>query len=225
MRKLEVPGDKKATLEFAVNHWLTSASEAIKDHGAFYVALSGGSTPKAIYEALSKHTDLDWSKVYLFWSDERDVPPSDPESNYHMAMEAGLKKLPLSHIYRMNTKASPESYEKNLRHILGHHSLDLIMLGMGPDGHTASLFPGTEALSEKIKWIVKNHVPQKNTDRMTMTFPCLNSAKQTTFYVLGSDKKEKLSQILKGEGNYPASLVGTKERPSLWIVDKDASPC
>ncbi|MBP9841821.1 MAG: 6-phosphogluconolactonase [Simkaniaceae bacterium] len=221
---LVVPGDKHTTLQFAVEHWIHSAQTAIEEHGAFYVALSGGSTPKAIYEALSKRTDLDWSKVYLFWSDERSVPPTDPESNYHMAMEAGLKTLPILHIFRMDPGAPPENYEITIRRMLGNHPFDLIMLGMGPDGHTASLFPDTEALKEEKKWVVKNHVPQKHTDRITMTFPCLNRAKQTVFYVIGPDKKEKLTEILSGTTHYPASLVGTPTHPALWIADKEAAP-
>src|SRR3989344_3078094 len=98
---LKVPGDKEATLFFAVHHWVSLAKAAIKEHDAFYVALSGGSTPKAIYHSLLTHRDIEWSKVYLFWSDERNVPPNHQESNYHMAMEAGLNKLPISHVYRM----------------------------------------------------------------------------------------------------------------------------
>lgn len=214
-----VPGDKKTTLEFAVAHWLNSAKEAISHHGAFYVALSGGSTPKAIYEALSAHKDLDWGKVHLFWSDERNVPLTDKESNYHMAMEAGFKKLPLKHVYPMDPQKKPEEYEATLREVLGMSPFDLIMLGMGEDGHTASLFPGTKALQEQKKWIVMNEVPQKNTSRITMTIPCLNNAKQTVFYVLGKEKKEKLTALLEGKEKAPATSIGTKVHPALWIVD------
>lgn len=221
---IKVPGDKKATLDFCVKHWVSMAQKSIADHDAFFVALSGGSTPKAIFNALSTHTDIEWSKVYLFWSDERNVPSNHPDSNYKMAMDAGFSKLPVTHIYRMKTDEPPETYENTIRQTLNGKPFDMIMLGMGDDGHTASLFPQTEALHETKKWITSNYVPKKQTYRMTMTFPCLNhNAAQVVFYVIGENKKEMLRSVLVHGADLPSGHVGTKEHPALWIADTDAA--
>lgn len=231
-RQIAVPGDRHATLKFAVEHWMTCALNAIKDHGAFYVALSGGSTPKAIYESLASHKNrekIEWPKVHLFWSDERSVAPDDPESNYRMAMDAGLKELvPEPNIHRMIAEREIEknaaAYEALILKILGPHPFDLIMLGMGEDGHTASLFPRTDALNESKHQVVANRVPQKKTNRMTMTFPCLNRASNLVIYVLGESKKEMVSHIFTDTVNsFPAQQLGTPTSKSLWILDKAAA--
>ncbi|MCH9613865.1 MAG: 6-phosphogluconolactonase [Chlamydiia bacterium] len=220
----KVPGDKQATLDFAVKHWVTMAQNSIKDHGAFFVALSGGSTPKAIFERLATHTDVEWSQVYLFWSDERNVPPNHPDSNYKMAMDAGFSKLPVTHVYRMKTEEPPETYETTIRQTLNGKPFDLIMLGMGDDGHTASLFPQTEALHETKKWVTSNYVPQKQTYRMTMTYSCLNqNSAQTVLYVLGDNKKEMVRSVLEHGAELPSGGVGTKEHKALWILDTGAA--
>ena len=148
-RHIALPGDHDATLAFAVANWLDIADASIADHDFFAVALSGGSTPKKIFQYLAQMPErLDWSKVYLFWGDERSVPPNDPDSNYRMAIEeSGLGKLPIpkNHIFRMKAEedieANARAYEQIIREKLGPHPFDLIMLGMGDDGHTASLFP------------------------------------------------------------------------------------
>jgi len=197
-RDIAHPGETEATLAFCVEHFINCAKEAIKLHEFFSVALSGGSTPKAIYSALSKPpyaNAIDWNKVLLFWSDERNVGPRDPGSNFRMAMDAGLKNLslPKEHVFRMiaeeNIEKNAISYENSIRETLGNRPFDLVMLGMGEDGHIASLFPGTKGLEEKEKWVIANKVPQKKTVRMTMTFPCINRARNTVLYVLGAAKK------------------------------------
>jgi 6-phosphogluconolactonase len=168
--QLVVPGDHLATLHYAAEHFVNCCREAIQDHEAFYVALSGGSTPKALYTLLcsaSYASEIEWNKVHLFWSDERAVSPTSGENNFHMAMTAGLEKMiiPKHQIHRMIAEKEIEKhatlYEKTLRKILGERSLDLVMLGMGEDGHTASLFPHTEALKAKGKLVVANYIPQK----------------------------------------------------------------
>jgi 6-phosphogluconolactonase len=230
-RELVVPGDTEKTLTFCVSHFLMLARQAIEDHGAFYVALSGGSTPKAIYQRLrNEATSIDWSSVHLFWSDERCVPPSDPESNYFMAMEAGLKTLPIpsSQIHRMkaesNVQAHAQEYETLIKTTLGDHPFDLIMLGMGEDGHTASLFPNTAGLQEKKHLVVANNVPQKSCWRMTMTLPCINRARHTTFYILGASKQPMLKQVLSSDSpTLPASLIGTPNHKALFIADTAAT--
>src|SRR6185369_8606463 len=192
--ELLVPGDYDATLHFCVEHFINTCRDAIQDHGQFFVALSGGSTPKAIYELLCQppySSEIEWSKIHLFWSDERSVPPTSPDSNYHMAMKAGFEKMLFvpEHIHRMVAETDIEKhalqYEKKILKTLQGQSFDLIMLGMGEDGHTASLFPETEALKAKGRLVVANHVPQKETWRMTLTFDCINDAANTVFYVMG----------------------------------------
>ena len=157
-RNLIVPGNYATSINFCVSHFVALAKDAIEKHGAFYVALSGGSTPKAIFEHLTIHSSLspsDWGKIHLFWSDERAVPPSSDESNYKMAMDAGLSKMPISQeqIHRMCAEKEIEKsaleYEKTIQKVLQENPFDLIMLGMGDDGHTASLFPHTKALQEE----------------------------------------------------------------------------
>jgi 6-phosphogluconolactonase len=232
-REIMVPGNEVVTLAFCVQHWIKSAQSAIRDHGSFFVALSGGSTPKAIYERLAGLPDqLDWSKVFFFWSDERAVSPDNPDSNYHMAMEAGLKELsiPSSHIFRMpaekEIEAGAKEYEKMIQKVLGKRPFDLIMLGMGEDGHTASLFPHTEGLHVKDRQVIANFIPQKKCWRMTMTFSCINSAKQAAIYVLGPSKKEMVKEVLLSKEEperFPVQAVGTKERPALWILDESAA--
>lgn len=230
--KLIVPGDHDVTIKYASDHFITLARTAIADHNAFYVALSGGSTPREIYETLALapyDTEIDWEKVHLFWSDERNVPPDHPDSNYRMAMKAAFKKLdvPPEHIHRMKAEENIEQnaldYEKQIRKTLQGRSFDLVMLGMGEDGHTASLFPGTEALQSKGRLAVANTVPQKNTERMTLTFECINSAAHIVFYVLGEAKKEMLHKVFTTAPQLPCQKAGTDVNPALWIADDAAA--
>lgn len=232
-RDIAHPGNLEDSITFAVEHFINCAKEAIADHNFFSIALSGGSTPKAIFEKLSKEpypSEIDWQKVVLFWSDERSVSPTNPDSNFKMAMTSGLKRLsiPSNHIFRMeaeaNIEVSAEAYEKQIQKTLHGRPFDLIMLGMGEDGHTASLFPGTEALKETDKWVVANTVPQKNTMRMTLTYSCINAAQNIVIYVLGKSKEEMVSKVfLKSHSPpFPVSLVGTKKSKALWVLDTDA---
>ena len=232
-RKIAIPGDYEVTLAFAADLWIDMAQEAIQDHGFFAVALSGGSTPKKIYQRLSALPDqLDWSKVFLFWSDERSVPPTDPASNFHMAMEeGGLNKLsiPQSQIFRMvaeeDIEANAKGYEDVILDKLGSHPFDLVMLGMGDDGHTASLFPHTEALKVKGRLVIPNYLPLKNSWRMTFTYECINRSNNICLYVAGAPKAEILEKVLLGPPTpeeYPSQLIGTPTNPALWIVDTEA---
>lgn len=228
------PGDASQTVVYAVEHFLAVAHESIAHHGAFYVALSGGSTPKAIFQKLfhSPYKEMiPWDKVHIFFSDERAVPHTHPDSNYQMAMQAGLGALAISekNIHRMiaeeNIEENARGYEVMIRETLKEHSFDLIMLGLGEDGHTASLFSGTKALSEHKRWILENFVPEKQAFRMTMTYPLINKARHAVFYVMGSSKKKIIKEIFSSHRSdqYPAEKVGTREHPALWIVDHDAA--
>ena len=232
-RDIAHPGNQKETVSFAVEHFINCAKEAIADHNFFAVALSGGSTPKAIFESLLNDpypSAIDWTKVFVFWSDERSVLPTDNDSNFKMAMTAGLKKLPIpsNQIFRMQAESDIEQnaqiYEKHIYQTLHGRPFDLIMLGMGEDGHTASLFPGTLALDETEKLVVANRVPQKKTDRMTFTYPCINKALNIVIYVLGKNKEEMVGKVFleKHSPPFPVSLVGTKTNKALFILDSDA---
>jgi 6-phosphogluconolactonase len=230
--ELIVPGSYEASLHFAVEQWITTCRDAIQDHDLFAVALSGGSTPKAIYETLCERPyseEIEWNKVHLFWSDERSVPPDHPDSNFRMAMKAGFSKMeiPPHHIHRMEAEDNIEknalAYEKKIRKILEGRSFDLVMLGMGEDGHTASLFPKTAALNSHGRLVVPNFIPEKNSWRMTLTFDCINAAAHTAFYVFGSAKKTMLSYVLLNEPSLPCQFVGTPDNPALWIADEAAA--
>ncbi len=230
-----VPGDYSMTLIFCVEHFIAASKQAIKDHGAFFVALSGGSTPKAIFERLSSspyEQMIEWNKVHLFWSDERAVPPDHPDSNYHMAMQAGLSKMPIpqEQVHRMRAEEKIEEnaldYEQQIVAALKGRPFDLVMLGMGEDGHTASLFPNTEGLSVENRLVIANYIPAKNSWRMTFSFPCINSAMNIAIYVLGASKKEILAEVLLSSNSndrYPVQRVGTVSRHALWIADEAAA--
>ncbi len=230
-RDLLVPGDGEATLHACVSHWVETGKAAIAERGRFCVALSGGSTPKKIFERLTPDL-LDWSKVYLFWSDERSVGPEDPESNFRMAMDAAFEKLPIpqEQVFRMVAEADIEKnaqvYEENILKHVPDGIFDLVMLGMGEDGHTASLFPHTHALHTHEQLVVSNYVPDKETWRMTFTYTCINMARAITVYVLGDNKAGMVKEVLQGEhqpDELPVQNVGTPTNKALWILDQGAA--
>lgn len=230
--QLIVPGDHAATLHYCAEHFVTTCQNAIRDRGLFTVALSGGSTPRALYELLCQppfSTEIEWDKVHLFWSDERSVPPDHADSNYGMAMKAGFEKMLLlpQHIHRMEAEHEiqihAQKYQDTLVSILTDDSLDLVMLGMGEDGHTASLFPSTEGLKASGRLVIANYIPQKKTWRMTLTFEAINDARCTVFYVLGASKAPMLSHVFSSKPHLPCQLIGTAESPALWIADTAAA--
>ncbi len=234
-RDLIIPGDYTTTITFCVKHFISIAQSAIANHGHFFVALSGGSTPKAIFDYLTigiHAKEIDWSKVHLFWSDERAIPPDHPDNNYRMAMHAGLDKMgiPKGQIYRMHAEDDIEEnalrYEKTIRDVLKGKPFDLILLGMGEDGHTASLFPHTEGLKVRDRLVIANFIPEKKCWRMTMTFECINHASHIAIYVLGASKKFTLAKVLSTPDEsdlFPIQKVGTQEHPALWIADEAAA--
>lgn len=214
---------------FCTAQWITFAQNAIAGSGRFCVALSGGSTPKAIYHRLSlpeNQAQVDWSKVFVFWSDERCVPPAHPDSNYKMAMDAGLASLPLlpQHIFRFHGESDPEEaakqYEAAIKEHVPFERFDLMMLGMGDDGHTASLFPGTAALVEEKRLALPNYIPQKEAWRLTLTFPCLNKARHLQLAVLGEAKASIIETLFREKpGSYPVEFL---HHPT-WILDQAAA--
>lgn len=230
---LVIPGDHISTLLFCTQHFIAACKEAIRDHGAFYVALSGGSTPKALFERITappQCDEIDWPHVHLFWSDERAVPPTDPDSNYHMAMEAGFKNMPIpkEQIHRMpaETKNDEDAkkYEQEVQEALQGKPMDLVMLGMGEDGHTASLFPKSPALTAKHRQVVSHLANEERGWRMTFTIDFINAARAIVLYVLGAQKKHILADALLSKAiKYPVQHVGTPSHPALWIADEAAA--
>ncbi len=222
-------------IEFSVEHFIQKANLAILNHGFFSVALSGGSTPKAIFKKLCEKenaTKIDYSKILLFWSDERDVPLDDAESNYKTAMDAGFKTLniPEDHIFPMRKTGDLEfdakTYEGLIATILPSKQFDLVMLGMGDDGHTASLFPDTAGLDIEDRPVIVNFVPEKKSYRLSLTFSCINHAKEILIYVLGKSKADMVAKVFHepfNKSKLPIQAVGTKKTKSLWLLDKDAA--
>lgn len=232
-RDLAVPGDQEQTLLYCVNQFIAIAQEAIKLKGFCTIALSGGSTPLAIYRKLGEPSfknQLDWEKVYIFWSDERSVPENHAESNFHTSLQAGLSLtgIPDSHLFRMRAETDIENhareYEKLINEYVPDQSFDLIMLGMGDDGHTASLFPKTLGLQETDRLVVANWVPQKSTWRMTFTYKLIEKAKVVVIYVLGKAKSKTVNQVLFGPyepDQLPIQRIGTETNRALWIIDQE----
>ena len=222
--------------ETAAAIFAAQAAEAVQARGRFTVALSGGSTPKTLYALLATKPGIPWDKVYFFWGDERHVPPDDPESNYRMVNEALLSKIqvPAGNVFRIHAEendaaAAAQQYEQTIKDFFHLSSgqfprFDLIYLGTGPDGHTASLFPGTAALNETQRLVVANWVPKFNTHRLTFTYPVLNAAACVTFLASGPDKAPILHEILE---NSAAGLPSQKVQPTngklIWLVDEAAA--
>ena len=240
-RIIRIFPDVEALSKAAAFEFVRWAGEAVAARGRFTVALSGGSTPKRLYELLAaapSRSQIDWGRVEFFWGDERCVPPDHKDSNYRMAREAMLAHLPIphEHIHRMEAErsdreAAARDYEAVIARVFGVSSggeppaLDLLLMGMGPDGHTASLFPHTQALDETRRWVVPNHVPQLNTDRMTLTRPILNRGREVLFLVAGADKAERLAEVLAGPAD-PKRLPSQSIQPEgqlVWFVDSAAA--
>jgi 6-phosphogluconolactonase len=214
-------------------------TESIRARGVFSLALSGGTTPRALHARLAQdHPEADfWEKVQLFFGDERSVPPDRPESNYRMAEETLFTKaeIPAENIHRMKAELPPQEaadeYERELRSWFGTGAgefprFDLILLGMGPDGHTASLFPGTEALKESSRLVVANWVPRLNTWRISLSFPVLNCAREVIFLVTGENKAPVIAQILgdaPSSETFPAQSVSPQQGRLIWMLDKAAA--
>ncbi len=236
LRRLATPLD---LFQAAAEEAILAATEAIAQRGRFAIALSGGSTPRSLYTLIAANasSSLPWQQVFFFWGDERHVPPTDTESNYRMAEETLLSKVPIppANIFRVpaedpDASAAADAYEQTLRKFFAvapgeFPRFDLILLGMGPDGHTASLFPETAALREKSRLVVANWVEKLHAYRITLTLPVLNAARRVAFLVSGADKAAVLHEVLEGNApgdKYPSKLI----RPSgklIWFLDRAAA--
>jgi len=237
-RNIEVLATAAYLFHAAAEEFVGAARAAIGAQGRFTVALSGGSTPKALYSLLaSNYADFVWNRVFLFFGDERHVPPTDAESNYRMVEESLLTKIaiPSENVFRVpaenpDASAAAAEYEAQLRRFFEIKSgefprFDLILLGVGPDGHTASLFPDSAALDEQSRLVVANWVAKFNTHRITLTFPVLNRAAEVMFLASGADKAEMLHQVLEGKNAppLPSQRVEPSDGKLLWILDEAAA--
>lgn len=234
IRILNTPAElfQAAATEFAA-----LAVQAVQSNGRFTVALSGGSTPKSLYALLASGSvpNIPWDKIFFFFGDERFVPPDHPDSNYRMARETGLfSKVPEDHVFRLHAEEKdPETaaleYEQTLRKFFGLQPgqfprFDLVFLGLGPDGHTASLFPGTAALNETSRLVVANWVEKFRTYRLTLTLPVLDHAASVVFLVSGADKASIVHEVLQNENaNLPSQKVRPVDGRLLWLLDGAAA--
>ena len=225
-----------AAAEACAKQILKSLQEALGSQPHATLAVSGGTSPKMMFAEMAKSA-FDWSRVHLFWVDERCVPPDNAESNFRMTREALLDHVPLQphQIHRMEGELEPEvaaaRYESTLRSTFRLEGaewprFDLVALGMGPDGHTASLFPHTAALHETTRLVVANHVPQMNTWRITLTWPVINNASSVFFLIAGADKAEILNEVLTGPRDVerlPSQLIWPLSGILTLILDKAAA--
>jgi 6-phosphogluconolactonase len=241
---IDVLPDALALARAASERFVVAAERAIADHERFVVALAGGSTPRRMYELLATDpfaSQVSWSRVHVLWGDERCVPPTDPESNYRMAREALLDHVPLpaENVHRMYGEHDPAraaiSYEAMLRELLRTpsgppqsdpaRSIDLALLGLGDNGHTASIFPESAAVDERERWVMADYVPEVSMWRITLTAPVLNAAAEVLFLVSGAAKASVVKRVLEGPRQpreLPAQVIAPP-RGMRWMLDRAAA--
>lgn len=238
--QIEILPDADRLAEAATGRFLQSASRAVQSRGVFTVALSGGSTPRGAYSHLAGAQALEWGKALVFWGDERCVPPEHPQSNYRLARESLLRHIPIpaGNIHRMPGELEPEAaaqeYERELSTVFSGNAVrgsqlprfDLILLGLGRDGHTASVFPGSTALSEQERWVVAQPPVGDGPWRLTLTPPVINAASEVLFLVAGHDKADILRRVLHGPRdplNLPAQAIQPSDGELMWLLDAAAA--
>jgi 6-phosphogluconolactonase len=238
MAQVEVFPDETELIRTEGDRLVTLARAAVEARGRCLISLAGGSTPRPLYELLAtapRAAEIDWKRMHLFWGDERCVPPDHPDSNYRMAREALIDRVPIppENVHRIRGEDEPhqaaEGYERVLRQFFGAEerplrSFDLVLLGMGPDGHTASIFPGTAATTETRRWVMPIHVQKpREMWRVTLTTVVLNAAADVTFLVAGPDKATRLREVVKeGAPPVPAQLIKPTSGALHWMVDAAA---
>ncbi|MFN8497527.1 MAG: 6-phosphogluconolactonase [Anaerolineae bacterium] len=238
MAHLRVFPDKQSFVDGAAEFIVAQAAGAIGERGRFAIALSGGGTPKAIYARLADadfKARVAWDKVHVWFGDERCVPPDDSRSNYHMARAALLDHVPLppGNIHRIQGESDPAQaalmYEQEMQAFFRTTAFpvfDLILLGMGDNGHTASLFPGTAALRERDRWAVAQYVEVMTTWRVTFTAPLINAARCVAFLVEGEGKAQMLRNVLEGPYQpdvWPAQMIQPTSGEAHWLTDAAAA--
>jgi 6-phosphogluconolactonase len=235
---IEVMEDPASLAMEAAHHVTERALSCAKTRGSFTVALSGGNTPHAMFQRLAMPASVSvfpWDRTQVFFSDERFVPPSSPDSNYAMARDALLSHVAVdeSSVHAVPTtdvhpEESAAQYERAIRRAIpidptGKPSFDLILLGLGPDGHTASLFPGSHALNIEDRLVAANWVRHLDAWRITFTFPLINAAHNVMFLVQGEDKAERVRQVFEGDPSFPASRVQPHSGRVSWLLDRAAA--
>jgi 6-phosphogluconolactonase len=238
MHGVRVFDDAEAVARAATETFARLASEAVGERGTFSVALSGGTTPRRVYELLAGEEFRDavqWPKVHVFFGDERTVPPDHAESNYRMASEALLSRVPVpsENVHRIeglgDAAANASDYESVMRGFFGDVEwprFDLVLLGMGDDGHTASLFPNTAALEESRVWVAPNWVEKLGAWRITLTAPAINAARRVVFLITGASKAERLREVLNGvhdPSRLPSQIIRPRDGALRWYVDRAAA--
>jgi len=233
---IRVFDDLESLSQVAAGLFVDAARRAVVEHGRFSVALAGGSTPRRCYELLSRLPFCDqvpWGQVHVFWGDERCVPADDSRSNSRMARLALLDRVPLpaGQVHPMTCAVDPVAAALNYQQELeaffptGKACFDLIFLGLGGDGHTASLFPGTSALDETLRWVMAVHKPGEDFHRLTLTAPLINRAALVIFLVAGADKALILRKVLESsdrDQQLPARLISPEPGRLVWLVDRAA---
>lgn len=235
-----VVSDAAALAQEAARRFVSLAEAEIAERGRFTVSLSGGSTPRALFQLLTQPphvTSIDWDRVHVFWGDERTVPPDDPQSNYRMAREALLDHVPIppTQVHRILAENEPADAARRYAETLAEvfelepgevPEFGLMLLGIGADGHTASLFPGTRALDETERLVVENVVPQLDTVRITLTVPVLTQARHTIVLAAGPDKAEAIQRAIEGPYDpmqTPAQFVRKSVGEVIWLLDEAAA--
>lgn len=231
---IDVLPTPEALAAAAAEVFIRTGNSAIAAAGKFNVALAGGTTPKRLYSLLGTAPfahRIDWPRVHVFWGDERCVPPTDETSNYRMAREALLDHVPIpaDNIHRIHGEVDPETaaaaYEHTLRNTLTER-FDLILLGLGADGHTASLFPGSSAVHEHGRWVAAEYMTAVAMWRVTLTPAVINKASQVVFLVAGADKAAMLQRVIEGardEDVLPAQIIEPQDGELHWLVDVAAA--
>lgn len=238
VRSLVVVRDGTELAHRAAEWFVRHAREAIQARGRFLVALSGGSTPRGLYEQLASaefRDRVDWRRISFFWGDERPAPPDDPQSNHKLAYDALLSKIPTppEQVYRMEGERAPEEaarrYEAKLRGVFGAEPFprfDLVLLGLGENGHTASLFPRTQMLHEKDKWVAAEHIDEIGSWRISLTTPAINHAAHVMFLVGGAGKAQVFFEVWNGArapADLPARLIAPVQGDLMWLLDYAAA--
>ena len=236
MAQVKVYAGQVELADAAAGHILELANAALADQGHFSFALAGGSTPRLVYKLLGG-ADLDWENIHLFWGDERCVPPDHPDSNYRMVRESLLEhiQIPQANIHRIYGELPPEQaaaqYERDLHNFFpGDRSFDLVLLGMGTDGHTASLFPGSPALDIDKRWVAAvehKGPPAPLVDRISLTLPAINAARNVTFLVSGAGKNKRIQDVLVAPPDakplFPVQYIRLRSGTLLWLLDQAAA--
>jgi 6-phosphogluconolactonase len=247
--EIVIVSDRAALARDAAQRFVALARESIAARERFTVALSGGSTPRDLYVLLATpefSALVDWSRVHFFWGDERAVPPDHPDSNYRMVYEALLSRVnpPASNVHRIRAELPPadaaREYEQALREFFCPHPspplsktgegtwprFDLILLGLGANGHTASLFPHTHVLHEIARWVAAEYIDEIKMDRITLTAPVINAAANILFLVAGADKAATVRAVLRGAyrpDELPAQLIQPTSGHVVWLLDREAA--